>query len=262
VESQIPIQSGTPACQQAFVSEITAIPDAKICQLQLTLNVEEFMKSSWRFQVLGLFFLACMVAVARPASAQRWEIVRAEYGAPGRMADVTNIVRDLANSNQPRLQVGNNTMGGDPALGRTKVLRIFARMPNGMQRDFTFREYEYVDFNYFRAGGGFRPMPGPPIWGRARRPDAGACFYRDPNFSGDYFCMNSGMSYDSLPPGFNDRITSIRIFGPAEVTIFNDSGFRGVNGSSRDSVQDLRYWRLPTDPNRSWNDRVSSIQVR
>jgi len=88
------------------------------------------------------------------------------------------------------------------------------------------------------------------------------CFYRDPNFRGDYFCMERGMSYESLPPGFNDRITSVRIFRGAEVSIFNDSSFRGVNGTSRESIPDLRYWRLPTDSNRSWNDRISSIQVR
>jgi hypothetical protein len=220
------------------------------------------MKSFRRSRVLGLLFLACLVAAARPASAQRWEIERAEYGVPGRMADVTDIMRDLVNSGQPRVQVGNYTMRGDPAEGVPKILRIFARTPNGGQRDFTFREYEYIELYYFREGGGFRPMQGPPAWGRGRRPNAGACFYRDTNFSGDYFCMNRGMSYDSLPPGFNDRITSIRIYGGAEVTIFNDTVFRGVNGSTRESIQDLRYWRLPTDPNRSWNDRVSSIQVR
>ena len=220
------------------------------------------MKSFWRFQVLGLFLLACLVTAARPASAQRWEIERAEYGAPGRMADVTNIVRDLAHSGQPRIKVDNYSMRGDPAEGVPKILRIFARMPNGAQRDFTFREYEYIELNFFREGGGFRPMQGAPVWGRGRRPNAGACFYRDPNFSGDYFCMTRGMSYESLPPGFNDRITSIRLYGGAEVTVFNDSAFRGVNGSTREPIQDLRYWRLPTDPNRSWNDRVSSIQVR
>ena len=70
------------------------------------------------------------------------------------------------------------------------------------------------------------------------------------------------MAYESLPSGFNDRITSIRIFRGAEVSIFNDGAFHGVNATTRESIPDLRYWRLPTDPNRNWNDRVSSIQVR
>ncbi len=213
-----------------------------------------------------------MIASAIPATAQRWEIDRAEYGARGRVADVTNIVRDLVNSGEMRVQVSNYTMRGDPAYGEPKVLRIFARRRDGDQREFAFREDDFIDLNLFRedrredrregGDGDGPPMGRPPVWGRGHRPDVGVCFYRDINFHGDYFCMERGMSYESLPPGFNDRISSVRIFRGAEVSIFNDSGFRGVNGTTRESIPDLRYWRLPTDPNRNWNDRISSIQVR
>jgi hypothetical protein len=213
---------------------------------------------------VGYIFALLVIAAAVPAAAQRWEIDRAEYGARGRVADVTNIVRDLVNSRETRVQVGNYSMRGDPAYGEQKVLRIFARRRNGEQREFSFREDDFIDLNLFREGGGGDgpPMGRPPVWGRERRPDVGVCFYRDINFRGDYFCMERGMSYDSLPPGFNDRISSVRIFRGAEVSIFNDSGFRGVNGTTRESIPDLRYWRLPTDPTRNWNDRISSIQVR
>ncbi len=213
-----------------------------------------------------------MIASAIPATAQRWEIERAEYGARGRVADVTNIVRDFVNSREMRVQVNNYTMRGDPAYGEPKVLRIFARERDGDQREFNFREDDFIDLNVFREDrreghregdrGDGPPMGPPPVWGRGRRPDVGVCFYRDPNFRGDYFCMERGMSFESLPPGFNDRISSVRIFRGAEVSIFNDSGFRGVNAATRESIPDLRYWRLPTDPSRSWNDRISSIQVR
>jgi len=217
---------------------------------------------------VGYIFALLVIASAIPATAQRWQIERAEYGARGRVADVTNIVRDLVNSGEIRVQVSNYTMRGDPAYGEPKVLRIFARERDGDQREFAFREYDFIDLNLFRehrheGGGGYGPPMGPPpVWGRGRRPDAGVCFYRDPNFRGDYFCMERGMSYESLPPGFNDRISSVRTFRGAEVSIFNDSNFRGVNAATRESIPDLRYWRLPTDPNRSWNDRISSIQVR
>lgn len=221
---------------------------------------------------IGYIFALLAIAVAVPATAQRWEIDRAEYGARGRVADVTNIVRDFVNSREMRVQVSNYTMRGDPAYGEPKVLRIFARARNGEQREFNFREDDFIDLNIFREErheerreGDRRdgpPMGPPPVWGRGRRPDVGVCFYRDPNFRGDYFCMERGMSYDSLPPGFNDRISSVRIFRGAEVSIFNDSSFRGVNAATRESIPDLRYWRLPTDPSRSWNDRISSIQVR
>jgi Beta/Gamma crystallin len=220
------------------------------------------MNSLRLLRTFGYVLALCLVASALPASAQRWEVERAEYGIPGRSIDVTNLVRNWVNSREGRIELNNYTIGNDPAPGQRKVLRIFAAGPNGQRRDFTYRENEFVELGFFREGGGFRTMQRPPEWGRGRRPDAGACFFRDKDFRGDYFCMERGMSYESLPSGFNDRITSIRISGGAEVTIFNDGNFRGVNASTNESVQDLRYWRLPTDPSRSWNDRVSSIQVR
>ena len=73
--------------------------------------------------------------------------------------------------------------------------------------------------------------------------------------------MSPGQSFAYLPPGFNDRITSIRVIR-AEVAIYNDRDFRGVNAATRRNIGDLRNWRLPTDRRRSWNDRVSSIQVQ
>jgi|GEM_PF-6188070 len=221
------------------------------------------VSSSLLKKSLAYIFAILVIAPSLPAAAQRWRIDRAEYGARGRVADVTNVLRDLVDSRVGQVQVTNYTMRGDPAFGEPKILRIVAQRRDGDQREFTFREGDFIDLNMFRGDrDDGPPMARPPVWGRDRRPDAGACFYRDPNFQGDYFCMRRGSSYDSLPPGFNDRITSIRIFNGAEVTIFNDSAFRGVNGASRESIPDLRYWRLPTDPNRSWNDRISSIQVR
>lgn len=214
--------------------------------------------------LLGCLVLSVgLLTVSSPALAQRWQVERAEYGAGGRFADVTNLVREMVNSGEVRFQVSNYTMRGDPAYGEPKVLRILAQAGNGERRELTFREGEFIDLNFFREMEGPRRRMGPPpVWGRGRRPRAGACFYRDPNFRGDYFCMERGMSYESLPPGFNDRITSVRVFGGAEVAIFNDTAFRGVNAVTRERIRDLRSWRLPTDPNRSWNDRVSSIEVR
>jgi hypothetical protein len=226
------------------------------------------MKQQGLTTLLGCIALSLAVlTISSPAYAQRWHVERAEYGAGGRFADVTNVVRELVHSGEGRVQVSNYSMRIDPAYGEVKVLRIFAEAGDGERREFTFRENELIDLEMFRHGGdrggreeGYRPPP--PVWGRGRRPAIGACFYRDPNFRGDYFCMKRGMSYESLPPGFNDRITSIRVAGGAEVAIFNDTNFRGVTAASREGIRDLRYWRLPTDPSRSWNDRVSSVQVR
>jgi hypothetical protein len=105
------------------------------------------------------------------------------------------------------------------------------------------------------------PPPPGPVWGRGPRPRRGACFYRDVDFSGDYFCMKAGQSYGFLPPGFNDRITSVQTFR-ARVVFFNDHDFTGLHAETRRSLSNLKAWRLPTDPRKTWNDRISSIQVQ
>jgi hypothetical protein len=91
-------------------------------------------------------------------------------------------------------------------------------------------------------------------WGREDFPRTGACFFRDANFEGDYFCVKGGRDYSSLPSGMNDQISSIRIFGEAEVTVFQDGRFEGRSTRFRGDVRNLR--------DEGWNDRLSSLRVR
>ena len=91
-----------------------------------------------------------------------------------------------------------------------------------------------------------------PVWGRnGQNPSEGACFYEDANFRGQYFCAPRGATYTALPQGFNDRISSIRVFG-SEVRIFQDVNFRGRSSEVRSDVPDLRG---------NWKDKISSIRV-
>jgi Protein of unknown function (DUF3011)/Peptidase inhibitor family I36 len=110
---------------------------------------------------------------------------------------------------------------------------------------------------------------GNPVWGnpgpghRPPRPHgAGACFYKDAHFSGDYFCMRRGDQYNNLPPGFNDTISSIKVFGGAQVDFYSDSNFRNRHQNTRRDVSNLRNMPIRETPNAHWNDRISSIQVR
>jgi len=113
--------------------------------------------------------------------------------------------------------------------------------------------------NWGNPGYGHRPpMPGGPNGGR----NAGACFYKDINYSGEYFCMRRGESYPNLPPGYNDRISSIKVMHGSEITLYNDSNFGGRRGITRRDIPNLKGWRTADDPTRTWNDRVSAIQVR
>jgi len=102
------------------------------------------------------------------------------------------------------------------------------------------------------GGGGGRGRAGGPGWGRPPIPRAGACFYRDVNFGGDYFCASLG-SRAEVPPGTNDEISSVRILGDAELTVFRDVNYQG---SSRHIDRDVRDLRRS-----GWNDRISSYSI-
>src|SRR5688572_4818942 len=89
-------------------------------------------------------------------------------------------------------------------------------------------------------------------WGRPNAPRAGACFYRDANFQGEYFCLRAGESLDAVPNELNDQISSIRTFGDVEVTVYQNRGFQGRSERFSD-VRNLQE--------QGWNDRLSSLQV-
>jgi len=93
-----------------------------------------------------------------------------------------------------------------------------------------------------------------PSWGNndARNFNDGACFYEDTGFRGQSFCVPRGATYSSLPRGFNDRISSVRVFGNGEVVLFQNDNFRGQSEVVRGDVRDLRG---------NWKDNVSSLRV-
>ena len=92
-----------------------------------------------------------------------------------------------------------------------------------------------------------------PVWGQDARVQDGACFYKDADFRGDYFCVPRGASYAKVPDGFNDRISSIRLLHASGVVITADQDFGGGVVRITDDVKDLHRG--------TWNDRISSIRV-
>ncbi len=84
-------------------------------------------------------------------------------------------------------------------------------------------------------------------------PRVGACFYEDADYRGTYFCATPGEDRSSMR-GMNDRISSIRVFGGAEVEVFADNEF---NGGARRINRNI-----PNLMNAGWNDRISSFRVR
>jgi len=90
-------------------------------------------------------------------------------------------------------------------------------------------------------------------WGRSPFPRDGVCFFKDPDFKGDYFCAQAGETLSAVPKDMNDKISSIRVFGRADVTVFKDVRFDGGSQHFRGSVANLK--------DDGWNDRISSFRV-
>src|SRR6185503_3441924 len=84
-------------------------------------------------------------------------------------------------------------------------------------------------------------------WGRPQVPASGACFYEDINFGGSYFCATAGMASPQITYRMNNRISSIRLFGSAEVTVYQEYNFTGRSRTIGSDLDDLRRG--------GWNDR-------
>src|SRR5690349_7398595 len=107
------------------------------------------------FLIAAVFIAAGITLSSAPAAAQDdgWQIVRAEYGSRTQHNDVTDIVKDLVGRGgvNGRVAVNNQTMGGDPAVGADKHLRIWARNRRNEEREFDFREGGFIDVATFNV---------------------------------------------------------------------------------------------------------------
>jgi len=79
-------------------------------------------------------------------------ILSAQYGTERHHVDVTMRLRELARADRT-FRMGNSTFGVDPDRGVVKVLRIYARGPNGHERMFEYREGSQVDGAQYRGWG-------------------------------------------------------------------------------------------------------------
>jgi len=93
----------------------------------------------------------------------------------------------------------------------------------------------------------------PGQWRGGPVPREGACFYQDANYRGQYFCAEDGDELSAMPSGANDRVSSIRVFGQVEITVFEDPRFRGESMVFDSDVRDLQ--------SENFNDVISSVQV-
>src|SRR5258707_12902923 len=114
------------------------------------------MKPANRYVVLAIasivFAIAATLFTAGVGGQEEgWQIQRADYGFKNQRSDVSDILKDLIERGgvNGRVAVNNQTMGGDPAVGRDKSLRIFARNRRNEEREFNYKEGGFVEARMF-----------------------------------------------------------------------------------------------------------------
>jgi len=115
----------------------------------------KFSSRYWVFilAVVILVIGASILSTGVGAQEEGWQIMRAEYGHRNHVTDVTDILKDLVGRGgvNGRVAVNNQTMGGDPAPGRDKALRIIARNRRNEEREFTYNEGGSVEARMFNV---------------------------------------------------------------------------------------------------------------
>ena len=75
--------------------------------------------------------------------------------------------------------------------------------------------------------------PGQRRFGTEPMPRVGVCFFEDANFRGQYFCLGPGEEMAQMPRDMNDKISSVRIIGNVEVTVYLDVRYKAPPHASR-----------------------------
>jgi hypothetical protein len=114
--------------------------------------------------------------------------------------------------------------------------------------------FQVVSFNRGRGRGFFGNNNGRDDRGNRPARDR-ICVYEDLNYGGRSQCWTADEEERNLNGiGWNDRISSIRVFGRARVEVYRDADYRG---------QRLRLERDAADLGAiNWSDQISSFQVR
>jgi hypothetical protein len=98
---------------------------------------------------------------------------------------------------------------------------------------------------------------------RRRFPDSRnvVCVYEEPDYRGRFECFERGEEISDLGRrlSWNDRISSVRVYGSTRITVYRDVNFRGDRVTIDRDVADLRRVRMTAS--QSWNNQISSLDV-
>jgi hypothetical protein len=106
-------------------------------------------------KLIATLFAAVLMALVfsarTTAQSGDWMLVKAEYGIRARHVDVTDVVRHLfwEARDTGRVLVSNQNLGGDPAVGADKTLRIVAENRRHERQEFEYREGAWIDVTMF-----------------------------------------------------------------------------------------------------------------
>jgi hypothetical protein len=97
-----------------------------------------------------------------------------------------------------------------------------------------------------------------PAAAQEQRDDDRVCFYRDVEYQGEAWCYRAGDELADLRNRRNE-ISSLRIFGRARVTVFDEREFLGAADEFDRDVPDLSLRNM--EGRRTWNDRIESFRI-
>ena len=87
------------------------------------------------------------------------------------------------------------------------------------------------------------------------------CVFEHSNFSGWQQCFLPGEDIGDLG-NYRNKISSIRVFGSARMTIFANKNFEGASMEVTADMRDLAQYKVPTSVlSVTWNDVIESVRV-
>jgi len=111
-------------------------------------------RSAFSISALAMVAAAALCFSPRVAGQEeqwQWQILRADYGHKELRVDVMDRLTGLLARVGPygTIEVNNDSMGGDPAPGKAKSLRIFTKNSRNETREFEINEQRFVEARFF-----------------------------------------------------------------------------------------------------------------
>jgi hypothetical protein len=103
-----------------------------------------------RFAIFLMMALSLLLGTVAAEDEGQFLILNAQYGNERNHVDVTGRLKELARHDRT-FRISYESMAIDPDRGQAKMLRVFARGPNGQERWFDFPDGSLFDGAQFRS---------------------------------------------------------------------------------------------------------------